>query len=90
MSRYGENGKIRREHLSQILSYVMNQEDEAAPQTKDTKGILVYPTVDADVDVSYVYKNTRHVIRICTVNLNQDWRMIEERLKEIIREKEIT
>lgn len=90
VSRYGENGKIRREHLSQILSYVMNQEDEAAPQTKETKGILVYPTVDADVDVSYVYKNTRHVIRVCTVNLNQDWWQIEQRLKEIIKEREIT
>ena len=90
VSRYGDNGKIRREHLSQILSYVMNQEDEATPQTKDAKGILVYPTVDSDVDVSYVYKNTRHMIRVCTVNLNQDWRQIEQRLKEIVREREVT
>ena len=83
-SRYGEKGKIRRDHLSQILTYVMNQENDAQPHTKDTRGILVYPTVDTELDVSYVYKNTNHVIRVSTVNLNQDWRMIEQRLKEII------
>lgn len=85
VSRYGEGGKIRRDHLSQILSYVMNQEEEDMPQTKETKGILVYPTIDTELDVSYVYKDTKHIIRVCTVNLNQDWQMIENRLKEIIR-----
>jgi len=83
-SRYGEKGKIRRDHLSQILTYVMNQENDTQPHTKDTRGILVYPTVDTELDVSYVYKNTSHIIRVSTVNLNQDWRMIEKRLKEII------
>lgn len=86
VSRYGESGKIRREHLSQILTYVMNQENDTAPHTKDTKGILVYPTIDTELDVSYVYKDTNHVIRVSTVNLNQNWQMIEQRLKEIIKE----
>lgn len=84
VSRYGEKGKIRRDHLSQILTYLMNQENEEHPHTKDTKGILVYPTVDTELDVSYVYKNTCHVIRVCTVNMNQDWVQIEKRLKNII------
>lgn len=84
VSKYGERGKIRRDHLSQILSYVMNQENETLPHTKDTKGILVYPTVDTELDVSYVYKDTSHVIRVSTLNLNQDWRVIEQRLKNII------
>jgi hypothetical protein len=87
VSRYGEGGKIRREHLSQILTYVMNQENDATPHTKATKGILVYPTIDTELDVSYVYKNTNHVIRVSTVNLNQDWQMIEQRLKDIIQEQ---
>lgn len=85
VSRYGgEKGKIRRDHLSQILSYVMNQENETQPHTKNTLGILVYPTVDTELNVSYIYRNTSHVIRVSTVNLNQDWRQIEQRLKEII------
>lgn len=85
VSRYEEKGKIRRDHISQILSYVMNQENDSQPHTKDTQGILVYPTVDTELDVSYVYKNTSHIIRVSTVNLNQDWRLIEQRLKEIIK-----
>ena len=32
-------------------------------------------------------KNTNHVIRISTVNLNQDWQMIEQRLNVIIQEQ---
>lgn len=88
VSRYGEGGKIRREHLSQILTYVMNQENDAVPHTKETKGILVYPTVDTELDVSYVYKNTNHVIRVSTVDLSQEWQKIEQRLKEIIKEQE--
>lgn len=83
VSRYGKAGKIRREHISQILSYVMNQENEDE-FTKETKGILVYPTVDMEIDASYKYKDTKHVIQICTVNLNQDWQLIEKRLKEIV------
>ena len=84
VSKYGEKGKIRRDHLSQIISYVMNQESDAQPHTKNTKGILVYPTVDIELDISYIYKNTHHIIRISTVNLNQNWKLIEQRLKEII------
>ena len=84
VSRYGERGKVRRDHLSQILTYVMNQDSDIQPHTKYTRGILVYPTVDTELDVSYVYKNTSHIIRVSTVNLNQDWRLIDQRLKEII------
>lgn len=84
VSKYGDKGKIRREHLSQIITYVMNQEEENTPHTKNTNGILVYPTIDKAIDVSYQYKNTNHTIRVCTVNLNQDWQLIEKRLKEIV------
>lgn len=83
-SKFGNKGKIRRDHLSQIITYIMNQEDDDAPHTKDTDGILIYPTIDKDIDVSYTYKNTNHTIRVCTVNLNQDWQLIEKRLKGII------
>lgn len=87
VSRFGEGGKIRREHLSQILTYVMNQENNIQPHTKFTKGILVYPTVDTELDVSFVYKDTSHVIKVSTVDLNQDWRTIEQRLKYIVNEQ---
>lgn len=84
VSKYGNSPKIRRDHISQILTYVINQENNKADYTKEAKGIIVYPTVDINLDVSYRYKETKHLIQISTINLNQDWTLIEKRLKEII------
>lgn len=84
VSKYGAQEKIRREHLSQIISYVMNQEDSTNPHTLKTSGTLVYPTIDEDFDFSYHYKDTNHTIHVATINLNQDWDKIEARIKEII------
>ena len=84
VSKYGGHGKVRRDHLSQIISYVMNQEDVLRPYTLNTSGTLVYPTINEDYDFSYRYRDTNHIIHVRTVNLNQDWEKIEERIKEII------
>lgn len=87
VSKYGAQEKVRREHLSQIISYVMNQENSDNPHTFDTSGTLVYPTVDEDFDFSYRYKDTNHMIHVTTINLNQDWDKIEARIKEIVEAK---
>lgn len=86
-SRFGQQGKIRREHLSQILSYVVSQEKAEEPHTLGTDGILVYPTVTEDYDVAYRYRNTDHTIRVSTINFNQEWQLIEARLKDIVERK---
>lgn len=52
VSKFGAREKVRRDHLSQILSYVMNQEDRSKPHTMNACGALVYPTVDEDFDFS--------------------------------------
>lgn len=41
VSKYGAQSKVRREHLSQIISYVMNQEDSDKPHTFSTSGTLI-------------------------------------------------
>ena len=87
VSKYGAQEKVRREHLSQIISYVMNQENSDNPHTFGTSGTLVYPTVNEDFDFSYRYKNTNHMIHVTTVNLNQDWDRIEARIKEIVEKR---
>lgn len=38
VSKYGGREKVRRDHLSQILSYVMNQEDRSKPHTLNACG----------------------------------------------------
>ena len=81
----GSKENIRREHLSQIISYVLNQEDEKTPYTFNTNGILVYPKVQSPLFDTYRYRDSQHFIRVCTVDLNEDWQKIDKRLKEIIQ-----
>lgn len=81
----GSKEHIRREHISQIMSYVLNQEDGSLPYTLRANGILVYPKVQSSIFDTYRYRNTDHYIRVCTVDLNEDWKKIDKRLREIIK-----
>lgn len=63
----------------------MNQENPQKPETMNADGTLVYPTVNEDFDFSYTYGDTNHHIHVRTVNLNQPWQKIEERVKEIVK-----
>jgi 5-methylcytosine-specific restriction enzyme subunit McrC len=73
--------KIKSNNLYQLFSYLLNQEDNT-PKTVNAKGILLYPTIEKDYDLQYKYKT--HTIEIRTINLNSNWKLISNRLKEII------
>ncbi len=73
--------KIKSNNLYQLFSYLLNQEDNT-PKTENAKGILLYPTIEKDYDLQYKYKT--HTIEIRTINLNANWKLISNRLKEII------
>jgi 5-methylcytosine-specific restriction enzyme subunit McrC len=73
--------KIKSNNLYQLFSYLLNQEDNT-PKTVNAKGILLYPTIEKDYDLQYKYKT--HTIEIRTLNLNSNWKLISNRLKEII------
>ena len=75
------NRKIHSGNLYQLFSYMLNQETDSG-KTKGITGMLLYPTVDADYDLSYRFKD--HTIQIRTVNLNTDWKNISERLLQLI------
>ena len=78
-----EKEKINSSNLYQLFSYLMNQHT-AELKTKKTTGILLYPTVTQDYDLKYSYED--HEIHIKTLNLNQNWKKIDKRLKDIIIE----
>lgn len=73
--------KIKSANLYQLFSYLLNQQTQA-DKTIQATGILLYPTIEQDYNLSYRYH--QHPIFIKTVNLNTNWRNIESRLKEII------
>lgn len=82
MSINFDKEKIKSDNLYQIFSYLLNQRRDDNSKTLNAKGVLLYPTIEKDFDLLFIYKN--HEIQIRTVNLNTNWRHIASRLKEII------
>ena len=81
--------KLRRSHFSQIISYVENQEDDEVSYTLHAKGIMVYPRTNVVIE-SADYRRGTHEYRFCTLDLAQEWKLIDERLRQIIRFRENT
>jgi len=75
--------KFHSANLYQIYSYINNLEsNETDEKNKFCEGVLLYPTVQKEIDESYQMGN--HQIRIATVNLNQNWNLIHDRLLNIL------
>lgn len=72
--RFGRQ-KVRSEHLYQLYSYLGNVPVTSGVQLE---GILLYPTVNKALNLEYLIDGKR--IRICTVDLSNDWRSIHTRL----------
>ncbi len=75
--------KIHSEHLYQLYSYLRNlEEDSSDSRNINCEGVLLYPTVQKEIDESYQMKN--HKLRIATVDLSRDWRDIHSRLISLV------
>jgi 5-methylcytosine-specific restriction enzyme subunit McrC len=81
MSINYDKQKIHSNNLYQLFSYLVNQRS-SDEKTHKAKGILLYPTIEAEYDLSYKFED--HPIQIKTLNLNQHWKMIEARLMNLI------
>ena len=84
---YGETlggrigGKLHSANLYQILAYLRNRE-ATVPSKARHDGILLYPTVDQDVDVSVCLEG--FTIRAKTIDLAQDWKQIHNDLLAVL------
>lgn len=68
-------------NLYQLFTYVKNAEAQGG-SSRNCEGILIYPTVKKELDLTYSIEN--HRISIKTINLNQGWRKISEDLLSFI------
>lgn len=75
-SYYGENKTIISSNLYQIFTYVKNSDFNG-----EVSGMLLYPTVDYDLNKSY--KLSGNSIFIRTVDLGKDFSDISKKLNEI-------
>jgi 5-methylcytosine-specific restriction enzyme subunit McrC len=81
VATYFDSERIHSANLYQLFSYLLNQQT-ADPKTTNATGILIYPTIGQEYNLSFKYVN--HNIHIKTLNLDQDWKEIADRLKQII------
>ncbi|CAN5419571.1 5-methylcytosine-specific restriction endonuclease system specificity protein McrC [soil metagenome] len=80
-----ETDKIHSSHLYQLTGYLIHQQDaEERPHTMQTTGILLYPTVQQELDLCYSFEG--HPVHIRTVNLNATWKTIHNRLLGILND----
>lgn len=75
-TNYGKD-IIRSTNLYQISEYLRNIEVSGGIN-QNCEGILIYPTVNKEVDLKYNLAD--HIIKIKTINLNQNWRNIHQNL----------
>ncbi|MES2516565.1 MAG: 5-methylcytosine-specific restriction endonuclease system specificity protein McrC [Bacteroidota bacterium] len=76
LQKYYDSEKIHSQNLYQLFAYLKNQTNPNA------EGILLYPTVQKSMRLSYTHEG--HTISIETLNLNQHWQGIKDDLLKII------
>ena len=72
-SHYGDAKRFRRDHISQVMTYMLN-----SPFAGTKRGALLYPTVCDVVDGKQ--NIIAGMIFFKSVNLDADWRDIEAQL----------
>jgi 5-methylcytosine-specific restriction enzyme subunit McrC len=76
--------KIKSANLYQLYAYLRNIEyKEKSRLNEVADGILLYPTIQKEYDQTYQMGS--HRVKIVTVNLDQEWRKIHERLIDILK-----
>ncbi|SHI17444.1 5-methylcytosine restriction system specificity protein McrC [Sporanaerobacter acetigenes] len=76
-SNWTDIEKVRTAHLFQILAYVNNSNF-----TGDIKGMLLYPTIEKEINANFPILGKRIGIR--TLNLNTEWKDILDRLLSLV------
>lgn len=79
-----DNQKIISENLYQLFAYLKNQETPEQKSSLNCVGMLLYPTVDKDIDWRFRTDDAKHIIVIRTINLNKPWFKIEKDLLDFV------
>ncbi len=82
LQTYFNKKTIHSNNLYQIFSYLKNFEILDS-NNSDCKGMLLYPTVDQEISLSYKIDN--HKVMVNTINLNQNWKGIHNSLINLLK-----
>ena len=81
-SYHSEAERVKTENLYQVYAYLKNLEYHDGPGNQNAEGMLLYPTVAEPVNLSFSFPG--HRLRVCTINLDQDWTGIHSDLMGLI------
>lgn len=74
--------RVHSHNLYQIFSYLTNWRARAANSEARTEGWLLYAAVDGDFD--YRFNLVGQPIRVCSIDLRQEWMGIEKDLRGVV------
>lgn len=85
---FNYSDKFHSNNLYQMYSYLTNLEKNMNNTNNyNCEGILLYPTVQREINESYKIGN--HIVRIITIDLSQDWKVIHKKLLDILHYQKI-
>lgn len=73
--------KLISSNLYQLFAYLKNNESKSSIDM-NSKGIILYPESNKGLDLEYEIGG--HKIKVCTLNLNEEWQDVHDRLLEIV------
>jgi len=74
---YYDKETIHSGNLYQLFTY-LKQAEKKGPLYRNSEGMLLYPTVTKEVNLDF--ETQGHLVKVRTVNLNQSWQAIHQRL----------
>ncbi len=74
--------RVNSANLYQIFAYAMNWAERRQPSEPEPEGWLLYAAVDGEFD--YRFELMGRPIRVCSVDLGHEWKVIERRLTRLV------
>ena len=81
VDRFSGNPKIHTENLYQLQTYLTYGGFETGQPPRE--GMLLYPSLDG-LKIRLDFQLPNHVIRVCTVDLNQKWPLVHRELLSLV------
>ncbi len=81
LQEYRGRATIRSAHLYQLFAYLKNVALKAKPDD-EMQGLLIYPLTTRPIHATYQIQG--HRVRVCTLNLNQNWWLIHDDLLALL------
>lgn len=73
-------------NLYQLFAYLKNAEAKGGSY-EEAEGMLFYPTVEVELDDAFTVQG--HRMRVCTINLAQEWQGIHDDLLALVEDDEV-